>query len=89
MGTESPAGFYNSVTPGTMTFQAMAAFGTAQVKIFHCATTLRTLLFFPVVFPEKQSNNNDQGADQQKPEYWRGIKKPAAMPSVTPHTGHL
>jgi len=89
MGTELPAGFHNSVAPGTVTFQAMAAFGTAQVGIFHGAATLRTLPFFPGVSPEKQRDHNDQGADQQKPEYWREIQKPAGMPSVSPETRHL
>ncbi len=89
MGTEPPAGFHNSVTPGTMTFQTMATFRAAQVRLFHFAATLWTLLFFSGVSPDKQRNHNDQGAYQQKPEYWSGTQKPAAMPPASPETGHL
>ncbi len=48
MGTELPAGFHNPVATRTVTFQAMAAFGTAQKRLLYI-TAAPGALFFPVV----------------------------------------
>ena len=88
MGTKLPAGFYNPVASGAMTFQAMAAFGTAQVGLLHLAVASRAL-FFPVVSPPQEENYNRNGQEgkNQQPEKGAVIKIPA-MPCISPGTRH-
>jgi len=48
MGAELPAGFHNPVATGTVTFQAMAAFGTAQKRFLYLTAASGALFFFVI-----------------------------------------
>ena len=88
MGTELPAGLDYPIAPWTVTFQAMAAFGTAQKGLFYITVAPRAL-FFSVVFPsqEKDDNRDGQQGKNQKPEKGALIKI-APMPCISPGTRH-
>ncbi len=88
MGAELPAGFHNPVAPGAVTFQAMAAFWTAQKGLFHFAAAPRAL-FFSVASPaqEKDDNRAGQQEEHRKQENrtrkkGAGAAKPAAMTKI-------
>ena len=85
MGTESPAGLDYPIAPWTVTFQAMATFGTAQKRLLYFAAAPRAL-FFSVVSSsqEKDDNRDGQQGEHQKQEHgpWKkcsGATEPAAM----------
>jgi len=88
MGTKLPAGFHNPVAPGAVIFQAMAAFGTAQVGLLYLTVAPRALLF-PVVSPPKEKNDNSNGQESKKQKPEKGaVIKITAMPSISPGTRH-
>ena len=88
MGAELPAGFHNPVATGTVTFQAMAAFGTAQ-KGFLYITATPGALFFPVVSSTQEKNDNSDGqqGEEQHPEK-EAVIEITAMPGVSPGARH-
>ena len=73
MGTELPAGFHNPVACGAVTFQTMAAFGTAQKGLFHLAAAPRALFLSVASSPQEKNDDRDgqQGEHQeQKDRAW-------------------
>ena len=88
MGTELPAGFDYPIAPRAVTFQAMAAFGTAQKRLLYITAAPRAL-FFSVVSPtqEKDDNSDGQQGKEQNPEKGAVIEI-TAMPCISPGARH-
>ena len=88
MGTELPAGLDYPIAPWTVTFQAMAAFGTAQKRLLYFTVAPRAL-FFSVVSSsqEKDDNRDGQQGKEENPEKGAVIEI-TAMPCISPGARH-